>query len=61
MKVDIEITEKDLRKLVATHIRDKIDINVKDDDIVIQVKSKQNYKSEWEHADFKAVYKKDHL
>ena len=61
MKVDIEITEKDLKKMIIDYITNKIDINAKIEDVQILVKSTQNYKSEWENANFKAVYKKEHL
>jgi len=55
MKVEIELTEEDVKKLVLAEIQRKSgDINLKLEDIKIEVKSKQNYKSEWEPADFRA-------
>lgn len=58
MRIRIELTEKDLRELVHTELRKKLgdDANVTPESIEIQVKSKQNYRSEWETAYFRAVY-----
>ena len=58
MKIEITIDETDLRRLVAEEIR-RVTGNqeVCADEISILVKSKQNYKSEWEQASFKAEYK----
>lgn len=55
MKIEMVLSEKDLREL----IRQKFDATyktrtLKDTEIVVKVKSKQNYKSEWEVAAFKA-------
>lgn len=59
MIVRIELSEKELRALVAQHLRDLLgDIAPRQDDVRIEVKSKQNYKSEWEEAEFRAVYSK---
>lgn len=56
MKVEIELTEKDLRRLIVDYLANKIDINVRPEYIHILVKSKQNFKSEWEEAAFRATY-----
>ena len=55
MKLRLELTKKDLEEL----IRNKFASLVSDEDfensfIVIETKSSQNYKSEWEIADFRA-------
>ena len=56
MKVRIELTKSDLQKLVidklASQVEGQFDPNV----VQILVKSKRNYSSEWEDADFRAVY-----
>lgn len=55
--VKIEITEKELRDLIFSHLKDKFGhCNFDKNKVVIQVKSKQNYRSEWETAAFQAVY-----
>lgn len=56
MNIKIELTEDDLKELIAQKISEKLNHEVKIKDISILVKSKQNYKSEWEVAAFKAEY-----
>jgi len=58
VKLKLELTEYDLKLFVLNHISEKMDFTIKEEDIKILVKSKQNYKSEWETAEFKAVYEK---
>lgn len=56
MKIHIEIDEKELARLVANRIYELMpDAGIKEVDIKIQVKSKQNYKAEWESASFRAM------
>lgn len=61
MKVHIELTEADLKRLVFAEIkRLSGDLNIAPTDIHIETRSKQNYKSEWEAgAGFRATLKKD--
>jgi hypothetical protein len=56
MIVRIELSEKDLVRLVKGDISKMTCRDVDMSKIKIQVKSKQNYKSEWEEAEFRAVY-----
>jgi hypothetical protein len=59
MRIRIEIDEKQLRELVTAHLRDQLgELAPKADEVRIEVKSKQNYKAEWEVASFRAVYEK---
>lgn len=58
MKIKVELTSDDLKKLVVQHLQDHINSTIKADDVKIEVKSKQNYKSEWEIADFRATVDK---
>ncbi|MGH9966558.1 MAG: hypothetical protein ACREBG_01825 [Pyrinomonadaceae bacterium] len=59
MKVRIEVSAEDLKSLVLKHIRN-LGISVSDlGSIKIETKSKQNYKAEWESADFCATYEYD--
>lgn len=56
MQMKIELTEREVRELVYDYLEKTLgDINFKKEDVQIQVKSKQNYRSEWESASFKAV------
>jgi hypothetical protein len=57
MKIQIEITEKELRALILSRLRAELGDaaeRLDDKDIQIEVKSQQNYKSEWERAAFRA-------
>ena len=57
IRIEIEIDEKTLRKLVHDHITEQLgELAPRSEDIRIEVKSNQNYKSEWEPASFRAVY-----
>jgi len=58
MNIKIELSEHDLKELVIKHIEATLgDVTVFDENkLTIEVKSKQNYKSEWENASFRATY-----
>lgn len=56
MKIEIEVNANDLKKLVKQHLSNMLNVDIDENNLSICVKSKQNYKSEWENADFKAVY-----
>lgn len=59
MQIKIELDENDLKRLVANEIHDKMpEANIKESDIKITVKSKQNFRSEWEEAEFRATVNK---
>jgi len=59
MEIKIELTETDLKNLVIKHLEENI-LNCSMDEkfLTILVKSKQNFKSEWEPAQYKAIYNK---
>jgi hypothetical protein len=54
MKIEIELSEKELRQFILSHLSDLYTGDLKEEDVIIEVKSKQNYKSEWEPANFRA-------
>ena len=56
MKIRIELTEKDLIKLVIQDLEATLSETFDEKNLKIEVKSSQNYKSEWEQAVFRAVY-----
>lgn len=59
MKIQIEIGEKELKDLIIDEIERKTGEAIDRSFLYIMVKSKQNYRSEWEPASFKATYKGD--
>jgi len=62
MNLKIEIDEITLKELIINYLQDKLgDIYFDPKRIQILVKSKQNYRSEWESADFKAVYENNEV
>jgi hypothetical protein len=57
LKIRIEVNEDILRSLVINYLQDQLGaIAFKAEDVRIEVKSKQNYKSEWEQASFRAIF-----
>jgi len=55
MRLEIEVTEHELRTLILNYLLNKLgDVSFEEKDIKIEVKSKQNFKSEWEPAEFRA-------
>lgn len=50
----IEIDESKLKQLVLEYLNDRVDAGIELSDVTIEVKSKQNYRSEWEYAQFRA-------
>ncbi len=57
-RINIEIDESDVRALVVEHLSGLMGTTLSAEDVIIEVKSKQNYKSEWERAAFRAVVNK---
>jgi hypothetical protein len=58
MYVNIELSESDVKDIIRDYLETKLgNVEIKTQALDIQVKSKQNYKSEWETASFKCVYK----
>ena len=62
MKVHIEIDEDTLHKLICDHLTDALgELQFRSDSLRIEVKSKQNWKAEWERAAFRAIYEDNAL
>lgn len=53
MRIAIKLDENDIRQILAEYINRKYNTILKKEQLIIQVKSKQNYKSEWETADIR--------
>lgn len=56
MQIEITLTETDLKRLVIAELQSRLgNVVIEPKDVRIQVKSKQNYKADWEVADFRAT------
>jgi hypothetical protein len=60
MQITVEVNETELKRIVVSHIEQYFNTNeftiFDPNKVLIEVKSKQNYKSEWETAAFRARY-----
>lgn len=57
MQIEIKMTEAQVKELIASHIAQKLgDLPFDKSKVLIETKSKQNYRSEWESADFRVTY-----
>lgn len=52
--ISVEIDETKLREIIADYFENQ-GFNIKPENLNIQVKSKQNYKAEWEQAAFRCT------
>lgn len=53
----VEITEDKVKELIVSYLHDITgNPSIEIGDILIEVKSRQNYRSEWEVASFRAQY-----
>jgi hypothetical protein len=50
MIVKVELTEPEIMTAIADYIMRKVGVEVATKSLFVEVKSKQNYKSEWEQA-----------
>lgn len=59
MKIKIELGEGDIKRLVRQELSRRLGSDPSEKDIKIETKSKQNYRSEWERADYRVIYEAD--
>lgn len=57
-KLSISMNVEDLKRLIRDKFQAQLGMDIEQHEISIMVKSKQNYKSEWEEAEFKAEVEK---
>lgn len=50
MIIKVELTEPEILQAIAQFVADKTGVTVESKSLYVQVKSKQNFKSEWELA-----------
>lgn len=53
MKISIELSEKEIRTILANYLNNEYSLTLQPSQLHIEVKSIQNYKSEWEIADIR--------
>ena len=57
--INIEIDETLIKKLIHQHVSSILgEIELNENDVQILIKSKQNYRAEWETAAFRATVRK---
>lgn len=58
MLVEIQLSQEDVKKLILDELSKRLgEVHLDKTKVFIETKSKQNYKSEWETADFRVTYK----
>lgn len=56
MKVLVTLTTEDVRRLIIAELSEKVNGSFSPDSVIIEVKSKQNYKNhEWETGEIRAT------
>lgn len=54
--IRVEYSEADIRELILRDLQEKMPgVEVREEEINIEVKSAQNYRAEWERAQFRGV------
>lgn len=56
MKLTVELDENEIRKILTDHINNKFGTTFEPHLLPIEVKSKQNYRSEWETANIRVQF-----
>ena len=61
MDLKVELNETDVKYIVKKYLEENLNRYIEDTQIKMEVKSKQNYKSEWETAAFRVTYSSSKL
>lgn len=56
MRIHIEIDEQELKRLIVNRLEEIMEDEINEKNVIILVRSKNNYRAEWEPASFKAEY-----
>lgn len=54
MQIQVQVGNTELRQMLVQRIQELMQVNVDPASIKIEVKSKQNYRAEWEDAEVRA-------
>jgi hypothetical protein len=57
MDATISLTQDDINRAITQFIAEELGFSVDPKEVIIEVKSKQNYKSEWEQAAIRAHFR----
>lgn len=55
MVIKIELNETEIRNILAAYLNNEFGLNISGEYLPIEVKSKQNFKSEWEQASIRVA------
>lgn len=59
MKISVEVNERELKTMVIARLRELMpDVPIEEADVSFLVKTKQNYRAEWEEGSFRASVEK---
>lgn len=53
MKIKLTLDEVEIRNILSDHVQEQFSVYIEPAKLDISVRSKQNYRAEWEKADFK--------
>jgi hypothetical protein len=56
MQAKIDLSSVDIQVAIKQYIQEKFGFEEGDYELIIEVKSKQNYKSEWEQAEYRGKF-----
>jgi len=56
MRATITLSQEEIYEAINQYIQNHLDIAIDPKDVLIETKSKQNYKSEWETAAIRAQF-----
>lgn len=59
MNVNVKMDEAEIRQAIVEFIEKRTGVSVMPSRVIIEVKSSQNYKSEWEIAKFRCNFSAD--
>ncbi len=59
MLVNINYTERDVKKLILSDLADRFDLDLGEKDLNFEVKTNMNYKAEWERGSFRLTIQKE--
>lgn len=56
MRATINLSQEEIYEAINEYIQSRLEFSINSKDVLIETKSKQNYKSEWETAAIRASF-----